>query len=93
MTYVTNYRYTVCCNYDIKKINDRTRNNGNGAKLIVNHFNTSVTQQFYPFKITTIRNALPCEVVSSRTVNCFKNILDKHWAENPPNVRAGSNHR
>ena len=69
-------------NYDL---NDRTRNNG--AKLIVKHFNTSVAQHVYPIKITTIWKALPSEVVSSRTVNSFKNSLDKHWAENPPNVR------
>ena len=66
-------------------LNDRTRNNG--AKLIVKHFNTSVAQHSYPIKITTTWNALPSEVVSSRRVNSFKNSLDKHWAENPPNVR------
>ena len=65
--------------------NDRTRNNG--AKLIVKHFNTSVALHFYPTKITTTWNALPSEVVSSRTVNSFTNSFDKHWAENPPNVR------
>ena len=63
---------------------DRTRNNG--AKLIVKYFNTSFAQHFYPMKITSTSNALPSEVVSSRTVNSFKNSLDKHWAENPPNV-------
>ena len=64
-------------------LNDRTRNNG--AKMIVKHFNTSVAQHFYTIKITW--NALPSEVVSSRTVNTFKNRLDKHWAEHPPNAR------
>ena len=64
-------------------LNARTRNSG--AKLIVKHFNASVAQHFYPIKITTILNALPGEVVSSRTVNSFKNSLDKHWAENHPN--------
>ena len=34
-----------------------------------------------------LRLLLSSEVVSSRTVNSFKNSLDKHWAENPPNVR------
>ena len=66
-------------------LNDRTRNNR--AKLIVKHFNTSVGQHFYPIKITTTWNAVPSDVESSRTVNYFKNSLDKHWAENPPNVR------
>ena len=62
----------------------RARNNG--AKHIVKHFTTSVAQPFYPIKITTW-NALPSEVVSSRTVNSFKNSMDKHWAANPQNVR------
>ena len=65
-------------------INDRTRINK--AKHIVKHFNTSVAQHFYPIKITTTWIALSSEVVISRTVNSFKNSLDKHWAENPPNV-------
>ena len=50
-------------------LNDRTRNNG--AKLIVKYFNTSVAQHFYPIKITTTWNALPNEVVTSRTGNSF----------------------
>ena len=68
-------------NYDL---NDRTRNNG--AKLIVKDFNTSVAQHFYPIKMTKTWNALSSEVVSSRTVNSFKNSLQKHWVENPTNV-------
>ena len=68
--------------YDLR---DRTRNNR--AKLIVKHFNTSVAQHFYPIKITTTWNALQNEVVTSRTVNSFKNSLDKHFEENHPNVR------
>ena len=63
----------------------KTRNNG--VKLIVKHFNTSVTKHFYPIKITTTWNTLPNKVVTSITVNSFKNSLDKHWAENLPNVR------
>ena len=66
-------------------LNGRTRNNG--AKLVVKHFNTSVTQHFYAIKITTTWNSVPNEVVTNRTVNSFKNSLDKHCAENPPNVR------
>ena len=65
-------------------LNDRTRNNG--AKLIVKHFNTSVAQHFYPIKRRTTWNSLPSEVVVIRTVNSFKNGLDKHWAENLPNA-------
>ena len=66
-------------------LNDRTRNNG--TKLIVKHFNISVAQHFYKIKITSAWNDLPSEVVSSRTVNCFKNSLNKPRAENSANVR------
>ena len=54
-------------------------------KLIVTFFNTSVAQNFYPIEmqLTTTWNAIPNEVVSCRTVNSYKNRLDKHWAENP----------
>ena len=67
-------------------LNDRKRNNG--AKLIVKHFNTSVAEHFYPIKITITWNAISNEVLSSRTVNSFKDSLVKHFTENPPNVRA-----
>ena len=82
-----------CCNLLLSALNDklfittqndRTRNNG--AKLIVKRFNTSVAAHFYPIKITTTWNALPNEVLN-RTVNSFKNNLDKHQAGNPSNAR------
>ena len=66
-------------------LNDRTRNNG--KKLIVKRFNTAVAQHFFPIKITTTWNALPYDVVNSRTVNTFKNRLDSHWVDNPPDVQ------
>ena len=64
--------------------NDKTRNNG--EKLIVKRFNTSIAQHFYPIKITTTWNALPSDIVSSRTVNTFKNRLEQRCELNPPSV-------
>ena len=55
----------------------KDRTGDNEAKLIVKHFNTSVTKHFHPIKVTA-RNGLPNEVVSSGSVNCFKNRLNKH---------------
>ena len=69
--------------------NDRTRNNGN--KLIVKRFNTSVAQYFFPINITTTWNALPYDVVNSRTVNTFKNHLDAHWEDNHQMYRSTGN--
>ena len=64
--------------------NDRTRNNG--IKLVVKRFNTSVAPHFFPINITTTWNSLPHDVVNSGTVNTFKNHLDAHWEDNPPDV-------
>ena len=66
----------------------------NGAKLIVKHFNTSVAQHFYPIKIATIWNPLLNEVVSSRTVNCFKSSLTNTGQKiSQMSELNGSNHR
>ena len=64
--------------------NDRTRNNK--KKLIVKRFNISVAQHFFSISTTTTWNALPYDVVNSRTVNTFKNHLDAHWEDNPSDV-------
>ena len=50
-------------------------------------FNTSVAQHFFPINITTTWNALPYDVVNSRTVNTFKNRIDAHWEDNHPDVQ------
>ena len=73
-------------------LNDRTRNNE--AKLILKYFNTSVAQHFYPIKITTTWNAVPNEVVTSRTVNSFKNTWTYTGQKIPQmSELTGSNHR
>ena len=66
----------------------------NGSKLTVKHFNTSVAQHFYPIKITTTWNGLPNEVVTSRTVNSFKNSLENTGQKiSQMSELTGSNHR
>ena len=67
-----------------RDFNDWTSNNG--VILIAKCFHTWIGQHLYPI-ITTTWNALPSDIVSSRTVNMFKNPLDQHWELNPPNVR------
>ena len=56
-------------------------------KIIVKRFNTSVAQHFFHINITTTWNALPYDVVNSKTVNTFKNRLDAHWEGNHPDVQ------
>ena len=50
----------------------------NGMKLQVFRANLDVTKYFYVFYIVNFWNGLPSEVVSSPTVDTFKNRLDKH---------------
>jgi len=57
--------------------NQRLRNNG--QKLVNRRFTTTVAQQFFPIKITTVWNQLPENVVESNTVKTFKARLDKYW--------------
>ena len=56
-------------------------------KKILKRFNTSVAQHFYSINTTITWNALPYDVVNSRTVNTFKNRLDANWEGNPPDVQ------
>ena len=83
--YVRRFNNTTARGLFDLDFNDRTRKNG--EKLIVKRFNTSIAQHFDPTKITTTWNALPSDIVSSRTANTFKNRLDQHLELNPPSVR------
>ena len=42
---------------------------------------------FFPINITTTWNALPYDVVNSRTINTFKNRLDAHWEGNATDMQ------
>ena len=50
------------------------------------------TEILIPIKRTKAWNDQQNEVVSSRRVNIIKNLLDKHWTENPPGIQIGSYH-
>ena len=41
---------------------------------------------FFPHQHYNNLGCLPYDVVNSRTVNTFKNHLDSHWEDNPPDV-------
>ena len=55
--------------------NNQTRNNG--WKIKLKRFNTDLCGNFFTYKIESIWNRLPAEVVNSSNVNQFKNKLDK----------------
>ena len=47
----------------------------------------AVAQHFLQINITTTWNAIPYDIVNSRTINTFKNLLDAHWKDNSPDVQ------
>ncbi|KAF2355414.1 hypothetical protein FHG87_013827 [Trinorchestia longiramus] len=54
-----------------------TRNNSQEV-----NFKTSQAINFFPIKIAATWNQLPENIVSSSTVNTFKNRLDEYWIGN-----------
>ena len=63
--------------------NDRTRNNG--KQLIVKAIQYISSALFFSHQHC---NNLECPtLVNIRTVNTFKNHLDAHWEDNPPDVQ------
>ena len=52
---------------------------GNSRKLYRPRLNKGIYKDhFYSIRIVNSCNKLPEEVISAKTVNCFKNRLDKH---------------
>jgi len=54
---------------------------GHSLKMKKHHTNKSVRKHFFSERVVNHWNALPEEVVSSPTLNTFKNRLDRHWKE------------
>ena len=52
-----------------------TRNNG--LKLVAKHYNTGTYGHFFTNRVVNAWNKLPPEVIDCKTVNAFKNKLDK----------------
>ena len=59
--------------------NPLTRNNG--CKLVGKRFHTDRAKHFFTNKIVKVWNLLPESVVSSLSINQFKNRIDKHFTE------------
>jgi len=56
-----------------------TRSRGNSFKLRVERCNLDVRTFSFCNRIVNVWNSLPDYVVTSGSVNLFKNNLDKHW--------------
>ena len=59
--------------------NDNSITRSNTNKLFKQRFNTRQFQHFFSNRIVNNWNSLPEEIVNSKTLNSFKNRLDKYW--------------
>ena len=62
-------------------LNSDTRTRGHTKKLVVRRCRYDVRKYSFSNRITNIWNSLPDEIISAPTVNTFKNMLDRFWAE------------
>ena len=60
---------------------------GHSLKLHKPSVKTSIRQNCFSQRVIANWNSLPQDVVLAPTLNCFKNRLDKHWANNPIRFR------
>ena len=58
-------------------------NRGHSKQLYITRSKKEVRKNFFTQRIAPVWNALPEKIVSAPSVNCFKNYLDKHWANHP----------
>ena len=57
-----------------------TTTRGHQYKLETGRYKTLARRQFLTNRVVNEWNSLPRDVVSARTINCFKTRLDCHWA-------------
>ena len=56
-----------------------TRTRGHNLKLKKQYANTNIRKNFFSIRVVDLWNSLPQDIVSSNSVNMFKNRLDRHW--------------
>jgi hypothetical protein len=59
----------------------RTGNRGHSSKIYPQQAKASARKNSFALRITNIWNNLPAHVVQAKTVNSFKNKLDKFWSK------------
>ena len=69
-------KYTT--NSDLLRIKVSTTR-GHNLKLEKQRFRLSIRKHSFPVRVVTPWNSLPKSVVTSPTMNTFKNRIDKHW--------------
>lgn len=73
--------YDTTTTNSLLELNTESNTRGHPFKLAKKSFNTTVFQHFFTNRVINLWNSLPEDVVTSGTVNIFKNSLDKYWAQ------------
>ena len=54
---------------------------GHCYKLVKRRSSKNTRLHFFTNRVVNAWNSLPANIVEAPTINCFKNRLDKHWAD------------
>ena len=71
-------RYGRKATKNMFELNNRDKRT-NGKKVITKKANFELQKFFFTIRAATDWNMLPEEIIDSKTLNAFKNNLDKHW--------------
>ena len=58
-----------------------SRTRGNSQKLKKQRFNTTIRKQFFSLRVTDYWNGLPEDIITSASLNIFKNKIDKLYGD------------
>ena len=62
---------------------ENTITRGHSLKIVKHRCRLDIRKYFYTNRVIDVWNSLPEEVVRSKTVNSFKNRIDKHFKNQP----------
>ena len=68
----------LSCTKTVVQGNEQLR--GHSLKLFIERACTDVRKESFSLRVTRLWNDLPEVVVTSPSVNSFKNRLDRHWS-------------
>ena len=58
-----------------------SRTRGNSQKLKKQSFKTTIRRQFFSLRVTNYWNGLPYDIITSASLNIFKNKIDKLYGD------------
>ena len=78
---IANNYYDPVTTHSIFKFSNNSRLRGHNFKIIKKSTNKSKYSNFFTNRVVNTWNNLPCSVVNAKSINDFKNLIDKHFNE------------